>query len=118
MSRRSERINGILRAEISRLLLREIKDPRLTGIVSITQVVVSMDLKHAKVFVSIMGTEETKKEVMAGFRSATGFLRKELREHLELRFIPELSFHRDDSLEQGDRILRLLGEIPYTNVPQ
>ncbi|MDP2726406.1 MAG: 30S ribosome-binding factor RbfA [Dehalococcoidia bacterium] len=111
MTRRTERVNEALREEISNLLLRETRDPRLAHIVSITAVEVASDLKCAKVFVSVLGTEEDKKEVMVGLQSAANFLRRALTSRLRLRHIPVLNFRRDDSIERGSRILQLLKEI-------
>lgn len=109
--RRRERLNGLLREEMSAILLRDTKDPRLAHLLSITAVDVSADLKYAKVFVSVLGVEEEKAEVMEGLKSAAGFLRRELSLRLRLRHVPELSFRRDDSIERGSRILQLLREM-------
>jgi ribosome-binding factor A len=111
MTRRIERVNDLLREELSTLLLRAVKDPRLGHLVSITAVETSPDLKFAKVFISVLGTEEEKREVMEGLSSAAGFLRWEMTGHLRLRRIPHLSFYRDDSIERGSRVLQLLREI-------
>ncbi len=111
MTRRTERINELLREEISTILLREIKDPRLAHLVSVTAVETAQDLKRAKVYISVLGTEEEKEEVMQGLESAARFVRRALADRLRLRRIPELSFRRDDSIERGSRILQLLKEI-------
>jgi ribosome-binding factor A len=79
--------------------------------VSITQVSTSPDLRHAKVFVSVMGSEEEKRDTMVGLRSATPFVRRELGSRLALRFIPELRFMLDESIEEGDRVLRLMDRL-------
>lgn len=111
MSRRSERTSKLIQREISGLLEREVNDPRLNKLVSVTEVTLSPDLKHAKVYVSTLGTEINKKDLLAGFNNASGFLRKELAAHLRLRQIPQLSFHYDDSIERGARLLELIGEL-------
>jgi len=111
MSRRSERTSKLIQREISGLLEREVNDPRLIKFVSVTQVTLSPDLKHAKVYVSTLGTEINKKDLLAGFNKASGFLRKELAAHLRLKQIPELSFYYDDSIERGARLLELIGEL-------
>ena len=111
MTRRIERVNELLRAEISELLQRQLNDPRLGGLVSITEVVTSPDLRHAKVFVSVLGTPEEKAEVMKALKSAAGFMRRELTPRLNLRHIPELSFWDDTSIERGARVLQLLKEV-------
>ena len=108
MSRRVDRVNELLRTEISNLLAREIKDPRLARIVSITEVVASSDLRSARVYVSVMGRETDRKAAMDGIRSAASFLRRELRERVNLRHTPHLTFVLDDSIEEGARVLRLI----------
>ncbi len=111
MTRRRERINELIRKEISELLRREVKDPRLKGFITITEVSVSPDLRHAKVFVSVMGTKEEWKHSLDGLAAASGFLRRELGERLSLRYTPELSFERDQSIEQGSRLLELIKKV-------
>lgn len=111
MSRRSERTGKLIQREISVLLEREVSDPRLIRLISVTEVTLSPDLRHAKVFVSTMGSEINKEEMLAGFNDASGFLRRELASHLKLRYTPHLSFHYDDSIERGARLTELLGEI-------
>lgn len=110
-SRRIERINELLRAEISELITREIKDPRLSGMISVTEVDTSPDLRVAKVYISILGSEEERRIAINALQKAAGFFRKELGGRLTLRRIPELSFRLDLSIERGDRIMRLLHEI-------
>ena len=108
MSRRIDRVNELLRTEISTLLAREIKDPRLAGVISITEVVASGDLRSARVFVSVMGRDTDRQAAMDGIRSAASFLRRELRERVNLRHTPHLTFVLDDSIEEGERVLRLI----------
>ena len=111
MSRRSERTSKLIQREISGLLEREVNDPRLSKLVSVTEVTLSPDLKHAKIFVSTLGSKIDKEDLLAGFNNASGFLRKELASHLRLKQIPQLSFHYDDSIERGARLLKLIGEL-------
>ncbi len=111
MSRRIERLNHLIRQEISQLLQREVKDPRLGGLVTVTRVSTSPDLRHAKVFISVIGNEEEKREVLAALATASGFLRRELSMRLRLRHSPELSFHYDDSLDQGAQVLQLISQL-------
>lgn len=110
-SRRIERVNDLIRAEISELIAREIKDPRLTGMISVTEVETAPDLRHAKVYVSVMGTDDERSTVINTLKHAAGFFRKELGERLTMRRTPELAFVLDTSIERGDRIMRLLREI-------
>ena len=110
-TRRRERVGELIREELSDLIRREVKDPRLSGLISVTEVVTSPDLRHARVFVSIMGTEEEKQQVEKGLAAAKGFLRKGLGERLTLRYTPELIFQRDESIERGSRLLQLIEEV-------
>jgi len=111
MSRHSERTGRLIQREISELLERQVNDPRLSTLISVTEVALSPDLRHAKVFVSTMGSEIDKEDMLAGFNKASGFLRRELAANLRLRHAPELSFHYDDSIERGAKLLRLIEEV-------
>lgn len=94
------------------MLLNDIKDDRVgAGMVSVTDVDVSGDLQHAKIYVSIYGTEEAKQETMAGLKSATGYVRRELGQRIRLRRTPEVVFIEDRALERGDRMLTLLNQL-------
>jgi ribosome-binding factor A len=111
-NRRVERVASLIKREVSQMLLHGIKDDRVgSGMVSITDVDVSRDLQHAKVFVSIYGTEDAKAETMAGLESASGYVRSHLGQHLRLRRTPEVIFVEDRSLERGDRMLDLLNRL-------
>ncbi|MFH1486999.1 MAG: 30S ribosome-binding factor RbfA [Chloroflexota bacterium] len=118
MTRRIDRLNYLIRAEISDLLLREVKDPRLGGFLTITRIDTSADLRHSKVFVSVMGTEDERREAFIGLEAASGFIRRQLRDRLTLRRVPELSFHKDDSIESGARILKLIKEVAVEDVEE
>ena len=111
MSHRIERVNHLIRQEISELLQRQVKDPRLGDFISVTEVSTTPDLKYAKVYVSRIGSEEEKQETLHVLASAAGFFRRELAKRLNLRSVPEVSFHWDDSIERGDRLLRLIDEV-------
>jgi ribosome-binding factor A len=108
MAHHIERVNSLIRQEISELLRRQVKDPRLGNFITITAVDTSSDMRHAKVFVSRFEGQEEKKETLGVLASAAGFFRKELAARLKLRRVPELSFQWDDSLERGDHLLRLI----------
>lgn len=110
MSTRTERLSDLVRDEISRLLLREIKDPRI-GFVTITGVAVSPDLRHARVFVSVLGEEATREASLLALRSASGFIQRALFRNLRLKHSPAVTFHFDDSMERGERIERVLRQI-------
>ncbi len=111
MAHRIEQVNSLIRQEISQLLQRQVKDPRLGNLIAITEVSTSADLKYAKVFVSRIGSEKEKQETLSVLASASGFFRRELARRLKLRYIPELSFQWDDSIEQGDHLLQLLDGV-------
>jgi ribosome-binding factor A len=110
--RRVSRVSSLIKREVSQMLLHEIKDDRVgAGMVSITDVDVSGDLQHAKIFVSIYGTPEAKTETMEGLKSSASFVRRELGNRIRLRRSPEVIFLEDTSLERGDRMLNLLNQI-------
>ena len=111
MIRRKLRINELLRREISQILSQQINDPRLSGLVSITQADTSPDLRYAKVLVSVMGNREDKEAAIRGLTSASGFLRKELGLRLTLRHVPQLTFVMDDSIEYAQNMLKLMDSL-------
>ena len=111
MSYRIERVNNLIRREISEMLHLHIKDPRLSNFISVNTVSISADMKYAKVFVSCISGSEEKQEILSALAGASGFFRKELTKNLKLRHIPELSFHWDDSIERGDHIMRLIDQV-------
>jgi ribosome-binding factor A len=111
-SQRIERVKKLLRSEISSVLQRKIKDPRIS-MVTVTEVNVSPDLKNARVYVSVIGGSEAEAEVLAGLGSAAGFVRSELMKVLHLRPMPALEFEIDRSLERGSHTLDLLDRIRH-----
>ncbi|OGO33227.1 MAG: ribosome-binding factor A [Chloroflexi bacterium RBG_16_56_11] len=111
MSHRIERVNTLLRREISDLIQHTLRDPRLGEFVAVTEVDTSPDLQLARVYVSSMGGQEEEKKVLSALSAAAGFLRTELAKKVRLRRMPELNFYWDNSIEHGDRILRLLDQI-------
>ena len=111
MAHRIERVNNLIRQEISELLQRQVKDPRLGNFVTVTEVSTSADLRYAKVFVSFIGSEVEKKETLSILAGASGFFRKELTKRLRLRYTPELSFRWDDSIERGAHLQELIDEV-------
>ena len=118
MSRRTDRINEQLREEISMLLTRSIKDPRLNGVISITRVVSSNDLRSARAYVSVMGNDQTKQEALAGIRSAASFLRRELRDRINMKHTPFLTYELGDSMEEADQLIRLMNQVkPENQIP-
>ncbi len=111
-SRRISRVSELIKREVSQMLLHDIKDDRVgAGMISVTDVDVSGDLQHAKIFVSIYGSEQAKAETMAGLKSATGYVRCELGRRMRLRRTPEVVFLEDRSLERGTKVLSLLNQL-------
>lgn len=107
---RQRRVGHALRELISDILTNEIKDPRI-GFVSVTDVEVSGDLRHAKVFVSVYGDDSEKQESLSGLNSAKGYIRKLVGERIRLFHTPEISFRFDPSIERGARISGILREL-------
>jgi len=117
MSHRIERVNTLIRREISELIQHELRDPRLDEFVSVTEVETSPDLKTAKIYVSTMGGQQEKTKILRILNAAAGFLRTGLAQKTRLRFTPELIFVWDNSIEHGDRILRLIDEVSRKDTP-
>jgi len=109
--RRRERISELIRREVSVAIDRDMKDPLILGLVSVTHAETSPDLSHTRIFISIIGTEEEKSSSIAALNRASGFIRHLLGERIRLKRIPEIAFQLDESLERGGRVLRLLKEI-------
>jgi ribosome-binding factor A len=109
-SRRTMRLGSQIKEVLSMILLQEVRDPGI-GFVTVTDVVVTPDLKRAKVYVSIMGSEADKTRALESLQRAAKFIRRKLGERLSLRFVPEVAFYLDTSIDYGERIDRLLDEI-------
>lgn len=117
-NRRVARVAELIRREVSQLLFSGIKDDRVgTGMVSVTDVDVSGDLQHAKIFVSIYGSDEARAETMAGLKSATGYVRSELGQRIRLRRTPEIIFLEDRSIERGTKVLSLINRLSQERKP-
>ena len=108
-SNRIGRINAEIQRELASLL-RTVKDPRVHGLVTITRVETTPDLRFSKIYVSVLDKSDVK-EVVKGLKSAGGYLRRELGRALSLRYTPELVFQADDSIDRGTHILKLLNDI-------
>ena len=108
--KRLDRVNQLIKEEISTLLQRELKDPRL-GFVTVTEVETAKDLRVAKVFVSVLGDERQWASSLAALTSARGFVRNWLRQHLDLRVTPEVDFRPDRSMEHAAQIQSLLKQV-------
>jgi ribosome-binding factor A len=109
---RSTRVAEAIKEEVGSILLHRLKDSRVQSErVSVTNVEVSGDLRHATIFVSVLGEEDQKHDTMQGLKSASGFIRSEIGKHIKLRATPEVHFKLDDSLEHGANITALLNRI-------
>lgn len=111
---KNTRINGEVQRELSMLISRgEIKDPRINLMTSIVAVEVAPDLKHAKVYISVLGDEESRKATLAGLRSAAPFIRGQLAKSINLRNTPELTFIMDQSIEYGVNMSKLIDKVNH-----
>jgi ribosome-binding factor A len=118
MTRRTERVNELLRQELSEIIQRDLKDPRLGGLISITAVETSPDFSHARVFVSVLGSEAEHTSSLTALKAAAPFMRHELRARLKsLRYVPELSFKDDHSIERGAQLSELLRRVAGEHEP-
>ncbi len=108
---KSTRINEEVYREISNILRGEVKDPRISPIVSVTRTEVTPDLKQAKIYISVLGDEEALSKTMEGLKSSNGFIRNRLAANLNLRNTPELIFIADDSIAYGIRMTKLIDEV-------
>lgn len=110
MSYRSHRLAQELKHEISAIVAQEVRDPRV-GLLTVTEVEVSPDLRYARIFVSVLGSPEEKKQTLDALAGASAYIRRQIGARIRLRHIPELTFAYDESVEQGDRMMRLIDEI-------
>lgn len=117
MSQRTERIDELLREEIGAILTREVTDPRI-GFATVTEVETTPDLRHARVWVSVIGQRAERDETIAALGRAMPFVRRQLYPRLRLKRIPELHVRLDDSAERGTRVLHLLHELETGQVPE
>jgi len=116
-TRRQQKVADLIQAEVSGIILRKLKDPRL-GFLTITGVKMSPDLKHAQVYFSTIGDEERVETALAGLRSAAGMIRGEIGRTLDLKYTPRLAFHFDDSLAFGAHIESRLRELDIPSVEE
>lgn len=114
---RVSQIGEEIKRVISQLLRTKIKDPRISDMVSITEVRVTNDLSFAKVFVSVFGTEDEKNDTLEGLRNAEGFIKKEIGRNVKMRIMPKLIFELDDSVEESLRLEKILEEIKTKEEP-
>ena len=108
--KRSDRVGDLLLEIVSQLLTKEVSDPRI-GSITLTGAEVSRDLKHARIYFSLLTGNEGKTEVLSGLKSATGFIRAKIAKELKLRFVPAIQFVYDDTQDQARRIEDLLQQL-------
>ncbi|MBN1188226.1 MAG: 30S ribosome-binding factor RbfA [Dehalococcoidales bacterium] len=108
---RIEKVNQLIRQELSSLLQSEAKDPRLSGYISVNSVKTTPDLRHARVFVSCVCEEERKQEILDALHKAAGFFRSEMAKHFTMRRVPELHFTWDTSIEHGANLLAYMDKV-------
>ena len=113
MSRRTERVNDLIRDELSDLLLREVRDPRLGGLISLTRVEVTPDLYNARVYVSIMGEPDEQAIAMRVLNAAASFFHRELKQRLQIRRVPFLVFRLDTSIAEGAAVLAHMDQVKH-----
>ena len=111
MTRRMDRVNVLLRQEISRVLTSQLKDPRLSSVLSVVRVESSSDMKQARVFVSVLGDAAAKERTLTALKSAAGFVHRSVRRQLTIKAVPTLEFHLDESIEQGAEMLLKINEL-------
>lgn len=110
-SHKNQRVNGEVLKELSMIISYEIKDPRINPMTSVTDVVVTPDLKYCKAYISVLGDAEAAAETLAGLNSASGYIRRELARRINLRNTPELSFVMDNSIEYGINMSKKIDDV-------
>lgn len=113
-SNRMDKINEEIKRELSVIIDNDLKNPNITGMISVTKVKTSPDLRYAKVYISLLNCKN-KKDTLDGLKNASGFMRSAIAKTINLRYTPELSFEIDDSMEYGEKIENILKEIMPKN---
>lgn len=108
---RTARISEEVKKELSIIIKNELKDPRLSEIITVTSVTVTKDLRYAKAYISVMGDDNAKSSSILALKSAAGFIRREIGNRVKLRYTPEFIFELDDSIEHGMTISKILNDI-------
>lgn len=108
---RSERVSEEIKRVVSLIINNDLKDPRLDSFITVTKVEVPRDLRHAKIFISVLGSETSKNQALEGLNQASGYIRSDLASKIRLRYVPELSFKLDRSVEYSLKINRLLEQV-------
>ena len=108
---KNTRVNGEVQRELSRIISREIKDPRIAPMTSVVAVEVAPDLKSCKAYISVLGDEQAQQDTLAGLKSAVGYIRRELARTINLRNTPEIRFVLDQSIEYGVNMSKLIDDV-------
>ena len=108
---KNTRVNGEVQRELSRIISREIKDPRIAPMTSVVAVEVALDLKSCKAYISVLGDEQAQQDTLAGLKSAVGYIRRELARTINLRNTPEIRFVLDQSIEYGVNMSKLIDDV-------
>ncbi len=108
---KNTRINGEVQKKLSRIISREIKDPRIHAMTSVTHVMVTPDLKECKAYISVLGDDQAKEDTLAGLKSASGYIRKELARSINLRNTPEITFYIDESIEYAINMSKKIDDV-------
>ena len=108
---KNTRVNGEVQRELSRIISREIKDPRIAPMTSVVAVEVAPDLKTCKAYISVLGDEQAQQDTLAGLKSAVGYIRRELARTINLRNTPEIRFVLDQSIESGVNMSKLIDDV-------
>ena len=111
MSKRNYRLAGEIKRDLTDIFAHDINDPHIDSLVSVTDIEVSNDLSYARVYVSKLGSQKEREELLEALNKANGFIRSALSQRLQIRKVPELRFYLDNSLEYGEKIERILGEL-------
>ena len=108
---KNTRVNGEVQRELSRIISREIKDPRIAPMTSVVAVEVAPDLKSCKAYISVLGDEQAQQDTLAGLKSAVGYIRRELARTINLRNTPEIRFVLDQSIEYGVNMSKFIDDV-------
>ena len=108
---KNTRINGEVQKELSRIISREIKDPRIHAMTSVTHDMVTPDIKECKAYMSVLGDDQAKEDTLAGLKSASGYIRKELARSINLRNTPEITFYIDESIEYAINMSKKIDDV-------
>ncbi len=108
---KNTRINGEVQKELSRIISQEVKDPRIHPMTSVTQVIVTPDLKECKAYISVLGDEQAQTDTLEGLKSASGYIRRELARSINLRNTPEITFCMDQSIEYAINMSKKIDDV-------